>query len=330
MILNSASSASCNTEGVSNNSSLFSDVCLSLIMTAIEDDLWTRMFITERTMDEISINTLQLYVERFFHIRLRETTIQREIKCGLLHFISCAFVLAVNPALLEYAGYNPKTVGASTALTTGISCIISGLCSNLPFVLTPTTSTSLYYGLFLRNRALNLRDGNMGVFLLGFCLLFVGYRPIARLISVSVPFVLKVGVCLGVGLLISLEALTEIGLVKTGEHTVLTLGDFDVEIYIAMFSFVLIGLCLHFRIRGAFVIGLSIGTSLFCIFKGDRTAAWPPETIIVDSTDFAKAWDSIAFESGIVNPNIYRLVFDLFFVGCILISGITHGLVSKK
>ena len=182
---------------------------------------WARLISEDRTEEELTKSHYVVYIERLFKIRQRKTTISREIKCGLYHFFSCSFILSVNPTLMQGAGFDINKVAVATALVAGVSSIFSGLLSNLPIVLSPTTSTSLYFSLYMQNRALSVAQGNLAVFLLGILFIICGQREIARFISNNIPFVIKVGICLGVGLLIALEALTEIGLVQKGDSTVL-------------------------------------------------------------------------------------------------------------
>lgn len=184
--------------------------------------IWLDRLRASRTADEVGLNSTTIFLLRYFKLKERNTTIRREIHCGFLHFISVAFILSVNSILLsENAGYQSNKVAAATALSTGISCLICGALSNLPFVLAPTTSTSLYFALYLQNRGMNTKEGNMAVLLLAVLFTLCGFRPVALFITNIIPFVMKVGVCLGVGLLIALEALYEIGLVKV--HTFLKL-----------------------------------------------------------------------------------------------------------
>jgi AGZA family xanthine/uracil permease-like MFS transporter len=177
--------------------------------------IWLDRLRASRTAEEVGLSPLTVFVQRYFKLKERNTTILRELTTGVLHFISVAFILSVNAILLsENAGYQSNKVAAATALSTGISCLICGALSNLPFVLAPTTSTSLYFALYLQNHNMSTKEGNMAVLLLALLFTLCGFRPVALFISNLIPFVMKVGVCLGVGLLIALEALYEIGLVK--------------------------------------------------------------------------------------------------------------------
>jgi AGZA family xanthine/uracil permease-like MFS transporter len=271
-----------------------------------------------------------LFVERLFKLRERNTTLSREIKCGFLHFVSAAFILSVNSRLLsENASYSATKVAANSALSTGVSCILCGFFSNLPFILSPTTSTSIYFALYIQNHNLSIQEGNLVVFLLGILFCLCGIRPIALFITNIIPFVMKVGVCLGVALLIALEAMVEIGLVQTGEHTVLDIGNFTPEIYIAMGAFIVIGLALHYRIRGAFLIGLSFGAlfNWISMIIQNKHITWSASDIFVDGADMTARFSDISFSS-IKENTVYRLVFDLYVIGVILLNGLAHGLAD--
>jgi AGZA family xanthine/uracil permease-like MFS transporter len=111
---------------------------------------WSRL-LSERTAEEVDEPFPIIFINRIFKIRARNTSIKREIKCGFYHFFSCCFILSVNPTLLANAGFTAEKVAVATALSAGLSCIFSGLMSNLPIVLSPTTSTSLYFSLYVQS-----------------------------------------------------------------------------------------------------------------------------------------------------------------------------------
>ena len=286
----------------------------------------------DRTTSRVSYNQskLTLAIIKYFEIDDRNSNISREIKAGILHFISVSFILSVNPKLLaENSSYNALDVAAFTAISIGISCIICGLISNLPFVLAPTTSTSLYFALYLQTHNLSMEQGNLVVFCLGILISLCSIGRVTLFISEMIPFVMKVGVCLGVGLLIGLEALVEIELVKTGEHTVLDVGVLTPEIYIAIASFLIIGISLHHRIRGAFLIGLFFGTVMFWITQKGSNNSWPPKHIFVNGSSLSLSSANIQW----INPkdsiyNLFKLVFDLCIICIILLNGLADGLAD--
>ena len=94
-------------------------------MTLYSLSWWDRLISNDRTIDELSLSYSQILIERLFKIRSRNTSITKEIKCGILHFVSCSFILAVNPTLLS-SSENKTAIAVGTALSAG-SCLIFGL-----------------------------------------------------------------------------------------------------------------------------------------------------------------------------------------------------------
>lgn len=294
---------------------------------------YLKLTTTELTRDEINKTYVEILILRLFRIHSRKSSISKEIKCGVLHFVSCSFILAVNPILLNYSNNatTNNSIAVGTSLSAGVSCILCGLFANLPFLLTPTTSTSLYYALYLQNQNISSEDGKVSVFILGILYSLCSFRPIAKIIANSIPFVIKVGVCLGTGLLIALEALIEIGLVKNGSEVLLNIGEFSLDIYIAVIAFVGIGLALHFKIRGAFLIGLIFGTSMFwlkeLIENKVNYVNFNINDFVIHSNDVQVSLDSKSWAK-LYDYKMYRLIFDLYIIGVILLNGLSHGLAE--
>ena len=90
-------------------------------------------FRQERSENEPEASYVVLVLNRIFRLRERNTTIAAELQAGVVHFVSVAFIMAVNPALLATAGYNPGRVAVSTGIAIGLTCILSGFVTNLPF-----------------------------------------------------------------------------------------------------------------------------------------------------------------------------------------------------
>jgi hypothetical protein len=88
--------------------------------------------------------------EILFHIKRRGTTIKRELYFGLVQFISCLYVLPVVPHQLYPAGYNTQPTIIATAALSGVGCVVSGLFANLPFIIAPPTSVSIFFSVFLQ------------------------------------------------------------------------------------------------------------------------------------------------------------------------------------
>eukprot|EP01035_Chromulina_nebulosa_P019679 gene19679-25597_t len=183
--------------------------------------------------DNPSISNL---IEVLFKVHQRGSNIKTELFCGLVHFLSVASVLAVNPAQLSEGGYIKSEIASGTAISVAVTCILTGLFGNLPFVSTPTLATSIYLSAFMKNKNLSPASGN--------------------------AVVLIVGICIGLSILVALTALVRLGLVKQGYETILTSGDiWTLQVIIAMASFIAIASCQYYGIA-ALVLLAGLSTSL--------------------------------------------------------------------
>lgn len=191
--------------------------------------------------------------EIFFKIKARGTTIQAELYFGLIHFISCFYCLAVVPGILGTVNYDGVAVFATTALTSGIGCIVAGFVSNLPFPVAPPTAVTL----FLKTRILvdSTANGSASTILSGFVIMILGIEPICKFLRQLVPVSIQVGTSVGIGLLTALAGATEVDLIVQGRLTLIQLGDLsNPNIYITLFGIVLIPILYHYHVKGPFAI----------------------------------------------------------------------------
>jgi len=98
-----------------------------------------------------------------------------------------------------------------------------------------------------------------------------------------------------------------------------------------MISFILIGILLHYRIKGSFLIGLFTGTILYILsqlidnINNNSHIIIELDNIIVNSNDFTFSFDEFS-KKYFSEYYVYRLLFDLFIIGIILLNGLAHSL----
>ena len=191
--------------------------------------------------------------EVLFKIKGRQTTIRSECYCGLVHFISCVFMLAVIPQQLSGAGYDARSTVVATAATCGLGCIICGLFANLPFVLAPPAVVAIFLTNNLQTNNLTPAIGSSAVIIGGVVLTMLGYRPLAQLVSKLIPLPIQVGTAVGVGLLTAFAGATDVRLVVKGTNShLLGLGDITPQVMIAVCGIIIITVSTFYRIKGQF------------------------------------------------------------------------------
>ncbi len=72
------------------------------------------------------------YLQRTFQIEERGSTWRTEILAGATTFLTMAYIVFVNPAILGEAGMPVPAVAAATCLSAAIGCILMGVMANYP------------------------------------------------------------------------------------------------------------------------------------------------------------------------------------------------------
>src|SRR5262245_40401571 len=71
-------------------------------------------------------------VASFFGLAQAGTTYGTELRAGLATFLTMAYIMFVNPAMLEKAGMDHGAVFVATCLAAAISSVVMGLYANYP------------------------------------------------------------------------------------------------------------------------------------------------------------------------------------------------------
>lgn len=72
------------------------------------------------------------YLDRFFHLTERNTSVRTEIIAGLTTFLSCVSIVVLNPSILSAAGMDIRALFWATAISCAIACVWISLWGNFP------------------------------------------------------------------------------------------------------------------------------------------------------------------------------------------------------
>ncbi len=84
-------------------------------------------------------------IDRFFGFTAAGTSIATELRAGLATFLTMAYIIFVNPAILEKAGMDHGAVFVATCLAAAVSTAIMGLYANYPIALAPGMGLNAYF-----------------------------------------------------------------------------------------------------------------------------------------------------------------------------------------
>ena len=64
-----------------------------------------------------------------------------------------------------------------------MGCIIAGIFANLPFIIAPPTSVSIFYSVFIQQNKIDKDTGSSAVMVSGALLMLFGYAPFGRFVT---------------------------------------------------------------------------------------------------------------------------------------------------
>jgi adenine/guanine/hypoxanthine permease len=277
-------------------------------------------------------------LERRFALTERGTTPRIEALGGLTTFLTMAYIVFVNPAILSAAGLPFEAVAVATALAAAIASIAMGVFANVPMALASGLGINaiVAFDIVLAQQvewpvamACVVIEGVIAV-----VLVVAGLRDaVVR----AVPLPLKLAIGVGIGLFITLVGLREGGIVENNPATGIGLADLTAGPPLIALAGVLVALALAARqVRGAILIGIGASVVLGLIFGvldgPDGVAEVPGSSdfgTIGDALDPSNLGDALTWA---LVPVIFALFMTDFFdtIGTAVAVGHQGGLTDEE
>ena len=84
-------------------------------------------------------------LERLFKLQENATDLRTELLGGFTTFVTMAYIVFVNPAVLSQTGMDFGAVMAATCLASGIATWVMGLVANYPIALAPGMGENFFF-----------------------------------------------------------------------------------------------------------------------------------------------------------------------------------------
>src|SRR6218665_1496375 len=165
-------------------------------------------------------------LERRVELSARKTSLRTEILAGVTIFLTMAYIVLVNPAILGAAGMPVGGVPPATCLAAGFASILMGLIANVPLALAPGMGLNAYFSFtVVQDMGVPWQVALGCVFISGIAFLIVTFAGIRQLIIAAIPPHLFAAVAGGIGLFIALIGLKNAGIVVSNPATFVAIGD---------------------------------------------------------------------------------------------------------
>ena len=199
----------------------------------------------------------------FFEILSNEKVdYKKEVLAGITTFLTMAYIITVNPAILSGAGMPNGPLVTATCLSAGIATILMGVFANLPFALASGMGLNAYFAsVAASGNGINWQIALTGVFVEGIIFILLSLFKIRETIMNSIPKNMKYAVTAGIGLFIAFCGLQNAGVIVDNPATLVSIGKFTTPtVIIALIGLVIIAVLDRKRVRGAILIGIVVST----------------------------------------------------------------------
>jgi AGZA family xanthine/uracil permease-like MFS transporter len=218
-----------------------------------------------------------MFIERFFKLRDKGTTIRTEILGGATTFVTMAYIIVVNPAILSFAGIPPGPSTVATILAAVFGTMLMGLVANRPIAVAPYMGENAFIAFGLAVMGIGWQQRLGAVFISGLAFALITLFHIRSWLANSISASLKHSFAVGIGLFLAFIGLYETGIVTSsvvgmrpevlihGSALVLSapavplkIGDLrSAQVILALFGFFFISTLMYFRVRGGIMLGIA-------------------------------------------------------------------------
>lgn len=207
-------------------------------------------------------------LDRMFDYRARGSSFSTEVLAGVTTFLTMAYIVFVNPAILsgvvdvakDGQGAKDEFFGAvfvATCVASAIACFIMGFFANFPAGLAPGMGINAFFTFgVVKGMGLSWQIALAAVFVAGLIFLALSLVPFRRWLINSIPPSLKLAMAAGIGFFLGMIALQSAGIVVDHPATLVTVPK-DLAVWPILLTgagLVLMAVFHHFKVPGGILL----------------------------------------------------------------------------
>ena len=210
-------------------------------------------------------------LDKMFGVTEAGSDVGTEIRAGGATFLTMAYILLVNPSMLQVTGIPFEDALFATAIAAFVGCMVMAFWAKLPFALAPGMGLNAYFAFTVAAPWAMAVPWDIalaailvqGVIFLILSLPQVGVRT--AMIN-SIPTDLKIATGAGIGMFLAIIGLREMGWVVHDNATLVNLGDTATMdpassgAFWAMIGLITIAVLMVREIPGAIIIGVMVAS----------------------------------------------------------------------
>jgi len=252
-------------------------------------------------------------ISKYFQLEQKRTSVRIEFVAGVTTFLTMAYIIFVNPAILSAAGMDKQALIIVTCIVSAVMTIITGLFANAPIAMAPGMGLNAFlsYTLVLGGK-ITWQMGLGVVFLSGLLCWLLTLLGLRKRLVKAIPVSLVSAISVGIGLYITFIGLQDMQVIVKNEKTLVSAGPLTGTVAIGLCGLLLMAFLAIKRIKGALLIGMMFSTVL-AIAAGFVQRPAHLVSVDFDITPIAFKLDILGALKWSLLGNIFALMFiDMF------------------
>lgn len=232
-------------------------------------------------------------LEKFFKLKDNKTDARTELFAGMTTFMTMAYILAVNPAILSATGMPMPALFTATALASAVASFLMAFMANLPFALAPGMGLNAFFAYtVVLGMGYSWQTALTAILIEGVLFVLLTVFNVRNAIANSIPLSIKRAISVGIGLFIAFIGLQNTGIIVGNPATLVGLGDItNPSVMLAFLGICLVAVLLIYKVKGALLAGVLL-TTLIGIPMGVTT---------------------LDFSNGFIPPSVAPIAFQFQF-----------------
>lgn len=270
----------------------------------------------------------------YFALARHGTTLRTEVRAGIATFLTMAYIIVVNPAILEAAGIPRDASITATILTATFGTLVMGVYARRPFAIAPYMGENAFITFtVVKGLGFSWQAALGAIFLAGVLFTLLTVLKVRSWLANALPLSLKLSFSAGIGLFLMFIGLNQVGLVTLGvPGAPVALGALNkAPVLVAVAGFALTAWAMARKLPGALLLGIA-ATSLLSFVLGvtplpNAVVSLPPSVApIVGQLDIAGALTVQALPVVVI---VFIMAF-LDTIGTLIGLSARAGLLDEK
>jgi AGZA family xanthine/uracil permease-like MFS transporter len=220
-------------------------------------------------------------LERLFGLTAAGTSVRIEALAGVTTFVTMAYIIFVQPAVLAAAGMDHGAVLTATCLASAFATLLMAVLANYPIAVAPAMGHNFFFAFSVVVAGGTPWPVALGaVAIAGAIFVLTAGIGLRERVIRAVPDSLKHAIAVGIGLLIAFVGLQWAGIVVGARGTLVALGSLtSPPVLLALGTLAVMAILVARRVTGAMLIAMALGLAAALasgLVRFEGVVSWPP------------------------------------------------------